>query len=419
MAFTDTDFDWRRLLLYGVFLIVAGVVYAQLPAIGDAQPGDILAIEFRERYTATEVDEAGVSLFEADSFARSAAINGVDVYRLWFLSTDADGSPVRIFARLYIPIKRLPEAVPVLAFGSGTTGIADRCAPSLEIPEVIRWGWYDANMLAYAGQGIVTIFPDYTGFGEPEIPQRYFSLSAEGRMMLDAHRAVRRLFERSPGLIRSAVRPNGGAFTAGYSQGGHAALAAADLNRSYAPEVQLSGAIGFAPTTNVETLMREAAYYAADIIYTYRELYSASRVGVEEILQSRWLSTFEEDVLGMCVNEFQYHYPYDGRELYTSAFYDALISGTLADHFPAFKEILDENIAGLSGHGVPVLLVQGNDDIIVSNEAQRLFADQLRAAGSEVDYMELAEVRHRHTRPAGFTASVAFIRRHGVRPGAR
>lgn len=387
----------------------------QPPPIGDARPGDVLAVTYRERLSTSAVDEAGLPLFEADSFARPPAEYAVDVYRLWFLSTDADGSPVRIFSRVYIPVMRLPASAPVLAFGSGTTGIGDQCAPSLEVPEEIRWGWYDANMITYAGQGVVTIFPDYTGFNEPAIPQRYFSRRAEGHMMLDAHRAVRRLFAESPGLIRSAVQPDGGAFTAGYSQGGHAALSAADLLDEYAPEIPLRGAIGFAPTTNVETLMREAAYYAPYIIYNYRDLYGSDRVRPSELIQNRWLPTLDADVLRMCVNDFQYYYPYDGALLYTAAFQEALISDSLAQRFPAFKEILDENIAGLSGHGLPVLLVQGNDDIIVSNEAQRLFADQLRAAGSQVDYMELAEVRHRHTRPAGFTASVAFIRRYADR----
>lgn len=395
-------------------LMMTGTLAAQLPEIGDAQPGDVLSVEFRERLSASDVDEVGRPLFEADSFTRPDAHNPVDVYRLWFLSTDADGSPVRIFARVYVPVLRLPAPAPVLAFGSGTTGIGDQCAPSLEVPERIRWGWYDANMIAYGGQGIITIFPDYTGFNEPEIPQRYFSRLAEGRMMLDAHRAVRRLFSETPGLILSAVQPEGGAFTAGYSQGGHAALAAADLVRGYAPEVPLRGAIGFAPTTNVETLMREAAYYAPYIIYNYRDLYGTTNIRLNEILQSRWISSYDEDILGMCVNDFQYYYPYDGQTLFTPRFYDALMSNSLAEEFPGVKRILDENIAGLSGHGLPVLLVQGNDDIIVSNEAQRTFADQLRANGSQVDYMELALVRHRHTRPAGFTASVAFMRQHAL-----
>lgn len=403
------------LFVFGLVLSLPAQAPSRIPAIGDARPGDVLAVEYRERLSATAVDEAGIPLFEADSFTRPPAEHAVDVYLLWFLSTDAEGSPIRIYSRVYVPVLRLPTSAPVLAFGSGTTGIGDQCAPSREVPEEIRWGWYDANMLTYAGQGIVTIFPDYTGFNEPEVPQRYFSRLAEGRMMLDAHRAVRRLFDRQPGLIRSAVRPEGGAFTAGYSQGGHAALSAADLRDTYAPEVPLRGAIGFAPTTNVETLMREAAYYAPYIIYNYRDLYGSDRVRPAELLRSRWLPTLDADVLRMCVNDFQYYYPYDGVTLYTDAFYDALMSDTLRQRFPLFKQILDENIAGLSGHGLPVLLVQGNDDIIVSNEAQRLFADQLREAGSQVDYMERADVRHRHTRPAGFPASLAFIRRHADR----
>ena len=117
---------------------------------------------------------------------------------------------------------------PVLVFGSGTTGIADAGAPSLEQPEVRRLGWYTANMLAYAAQGFIEIFPDYIGFNDPARPQRYFSKAAEGHVMLDAARAASSLASAPGTPVRAAAK----VFAAGYSQGGHAAFSAADLRAS-------------------------------------------------------------------------------------------------------------------------------------------------------------------------------------------
>jgi acetyl esterase/lipase len=129
-----------------------------------------------------------------------------------------------------------------------------------------------------------------------------------------------------------------------------------------------------------------------------------------------WIPTLEEDVLRMCVDEFQYFYPFDGEPLYTERFHTALQERRLDEEFPEFGAILNENETGLTGHGIPVLLVQGVQDIIVTTPSQREYADRLRESGSAVDLVELDGVRHRHTRPAGFGASVAFIRRVSGNP---
>lgn len=396
-------------ILVGFFAVLAGG-FVLVPVVsGDTRPGSIIEFVFEERVDSDAITRTAAPLFE--QFEHPAPRYAVDVYALRFWSSDADGSPRSAFATVYIPVTSRREDAPVLAFLSGTTGVGNQCAPSLEQPEVIRWGWYRQNMLAYGGQGIIAIFPDYLGFHDENVPQRYFSASAEGHLMLDALRATRRFFSDHSDAIRSSVRPGPGNVTAGYSQGGHAALAAADMNRQYAPEIRLDGAIGFGSTNNVETLMREAAYYTPYILLAYRNVYGPDRIDYSRILQSRWLPTLEEDVNRMCVDEFQMFFPYDGRDLYTPEFYAALHRDRLDREFPVLKQILDENETGLRGHGIPVLLIQGNQDIIVSNAAQRRFVQKLEAAGSPVEYHEMEGVRHRHTRPAGFAESIDFIRR--------
>ena len=392
-----------------VLIVLIAVVVATVPAYNttNGTPGSIVEFVFEERVDPVGIAGATTPLFE--HFEHPAPQYAVDVYTLRFWSRDADGSPLEALSTVYIPVVSTQQEAPVLAFLSGTTGVGDQCAPSREQPEVIRWGWYRQNMLAYAGQGIITIFPDYLGFNDPRIPQRYFSAAAEGHLMLDALRATRRLFVERERDIRSAIRPGPGNVTAGYSQGGHAALAAADMNVSYAPEIRLDGAIGFGSTNSVETLMREAAYYTPYILLSYRSIYGAELIDYERLIQSRWIPTLEDDVMGMCVEEFQLFFPFDGQELYTPEFYESLHAHRLDQDFPLLKRILDENETGLSGHGKPVLMIQGNQDIIITNPAQRQYVERLRASGSDVEYVEMEGVRHRHTRPAGFARSVDFI----------
>ena len=388
-------------------LLLCAASFAVVLPVSAQRSGDVVSLVFLERLSAAEIDAATEPLFE--EFPHPDAIYGVDMYELRFMTRDADGTPVEALASLHLPVSEEGREAPVLAFGSGTTGIGNQCAPSLEQPEIIRWGWYRQNLHAYAGQGIIGVFPDYVGFNNEDIPQRYFSKAAEGHLMLDALRAVRRVYEDHAEDLRTRVRPSARNVTAGYSQGGHAALAALDMNERYAPELQLDGGIGFGSTNSVEMLMKEAAYYSPYIIYSYQQIYGTDMVNPSDFLQERWLPTLEEDVLRMCVNEFQFFYPFEAEPMYTEGFFNALMADRLDEEFPAFKAILDENVTGLDGHGKPVLQVQGNQDIIVTNPAQREFADRLRSSGVEVELIEMEGVRHRHTRPAGFARSVDFI----------
>ncbi len=407
----------RKMILpiYPGFLVVAALIATLIsfgPAVTEThatEAGSIIEFVFEERVEPAEIAVVTVPLFE--HFEHPEPQYTVDVFSLRFWSRDADGSPIEAYSTVYVPVVDTENDAPVFSFLSGTTGVGNQCAPSLEQPEIIRWGWYRQNMIAYAGQGIITVFPDYLGFNNDDVPQRYFSAAAEGHLMLDSLRAVRRLFEERAGEIPSAIRPGPGNVTAGYSQGGHAALAAADMNLEYAPEIQLSGAIGFGSTNNVETLMREAAYYTPYILLSYRSIYGADAIDYSRLIQPGWIPTLEEDVMRMCVDEFQLYFPFDGRDLYTPEFYDALHNNRLQRDFPRLKAILDENETGLSGHGKPVLMIQGNQDIIITNPEQRRYVERLRASGSDVEYVEMEGVRHRHTRPAGFARSVEFIRR--------
>lgn len=412
-----------RTTLGGIATLVVALTLTLAPAPAGAQrvregwrepvPGALLSIVFEERIAPQRIAAEGIPFFEEHPMPDP--VYGADVYRLVFWTSDHDGSPVRAEASLYIPVSAEPIAAPVLAFGSGTTGVGDHCAPSLENPEIVRFGWYRSNMLAYAGQGIITIFPDYVGFNDTTIPQRYFSKPAEGYLMLDAIRAAREVASSVRTLLRTRTMPSDESFAAGYSQGGHAALAAADLRDEYAPEILLAGTIGFGSTNSVEALFRDAGYYPPNIVYVYNRLYGDEAVPVDRILQPRWAADLEQDVLTQCVNEFQRYYPFDVRGVYTEEFYAALVDRRLDEAFPVFKRVLDENYSGLDGHGVPTLIVQGLLDPIASVPSQREFVDRLRATGVEVTYLELEGITHRYTRPAGFVQSVRFIESHSRR----
>jgi pimeloyl-ACP methyl ester carboxylesterase len=156
--------------------------------------------------------------------------------RVLYRSTGVDGKRVAVSGTLAVPKGRPPKGGwPLVSWAHGTTGIADRCAPSRggvgDGPELLdRW--------RKAGYAIVRT--DYTGLGTPgEHP--YLIGKPAGYSVLDAARAARRVDKR---IGRRVV-------ISGHSQGGHAALWAAALAPTYTRDVRVRGTVAFAPASHI------------------------------------------------------------------------------------------------------------------------------------------------------------------------
>lgn len=389
----------RTAFLLTVFLCAAAAARAS----GTERPGAILSAHPLRVVPAAEVEREAVGFFETQHFPGMKY--DVESWMISYESRDFDGSPAVVQAQLFIPLVPGGGERPVLVFGSGTTGVADGCAPSLEQPEVHRFGWYTANMLSYAGRGFIVLFPDYIGFNDPSRTQRYFSKLAEAHVMLDGARAARSFLATVVRPVRAGPR----VFAAGFSQGGHAAFSAADLRASYAPDVPLAGIIGFGATCDVTALLREGPVYAPFLLYAWSEMYGTSDVDPSRVLKAPWAERLEADAAVMCVDTFQHYYPWDPARLYASDFLEALKNNHIEQVLPRLAARLAENKAGLSGHGIPALVIQGTGDIVVTTPTQDRFVSELRAAGSTVSYLVLNGVRHRFIRQAGFSASVDWM----------
>ena len=373
------------------------------PADPTLPPGSLVEVVYEERLASTQVRDAAASAF--GRFGPPQVDDAVDVFQLRFVTTGLAGEVAVVSGSLFVPVEPAADAAPLYVFGAGTTGLADACAPSreMELPQPL--GEYRAYLAPYAGRGIVTVFPDYLGFESPGRPQAYFHAASEAHVMLDAARAVRALFTEAPwlGVLEDAV------VMGGYSQGGHAAFAAADLRPWYAPEVPLVGLIGYGATTDVQPLFLEGPYYAPYVIASWSAIYGAEQVNAPTVLAQRWLPALTNDALNVCVDRAQQIFPFDVDAMYTPEFARSLRQGTLAADFPGMHALFEENRTGLSGHGLPALVVQGGQDIIVRDPTQERFVAALCAAGSAVEYLNVADARHRDTRPAGFEPAVAWI----------
>lgn len=364
-----------------------------------------LIVDFRYegRLQRSDIDALAAELFE--SGPTPEALHAVDIYWLRFSTKDVDDSNAVIISQVFIPVPERRTSFPLYVFGPGSTGLVDSCRPSREHIAGIHWGLYRTHVLSHAGQGVIGVLPDYIGFEDPGRSQPYFIKTAEGRVMLDAVRAVEELFSR----IETLAIKGEDVFLAGYSQGGHAAFAAADLRESYAPEVKVSGIIGYGPTTDLRALFLDFTVSAPLVVYTYSREYGEDRFDPSIILQERWAMTLEHDVTTQCIGGIQSHYPWVPAQVFTREFLRALDGDYVSTVYPEIGHIMAENSSGLSGHGIPVLIAQGSDDPVVTASHQEQFITALCRNGSPVRYLKYAGLRH-DTRQVSFFKVQEWIR---------
>ncbi|MFO7850322.1 MAG: alpha/beta hydrolase [Spirochaetia bacterium] len=402
-----------------------------------AENGSLISVEHEQFYSAEEVNASASRLFSDENGEElPSADYGVDIYGIRFESTDLDGGVVEIFARLFVPRLDGKEPVPLYVFGAGTTGLTNSCRTSREHELGINWGLYRSHMLAHAGQGVIGVLPDYMHFSDSDRLQPYFIPDAEGRVMLDAVRASRAIFGDGPASqgeqkrqdaqgssqvhvpldtlepeaaeVLEELQPAEGALLAGFSQGGHAIFAAADIASEYAPEIEIAGLIGYGATTNIEQLFREFTVVAAPIIYTYSRHYGEEQFDPEKMLQERWLENLSTDVRRLCILGLQDYYPWNPKPLFTPKFYRALRNRELSGEFPDIHAVLQENSTGLTGHKIPALILQGGDDVVINLEEQANFVGTLRDRGSDVRYIVYPGHKH-DTRQIGFSEAQEWM----------
>ena len=148
---------------------------------------------------------------------------------------------------------------PIIGFAVGTQGLGDQCAPSYQLTAGTEYEAPSIAALLDAGYGVAVT--DYQGLGTPGV-HTFLNRKAEGHAVLDSIRAAQRL--------TSASLPAGGPVAIwGYSQGGQASAAAAELQQAYAPELQVKGVyVGAMPAD-----IKAAAQYVEGTAYSFFSLY--------------------------------------------------------------------------------------------------------------------------------------------------
>lgn len=175
-------------------------------------------------------------------------------WRILYRSESLLGEPVAVSGYVIAPPADAATSaeLPIVSWAHGTVGSADQCAPSRSFggapPIEGAAATIAAQLTGLVDAGAVVVATDYEGLGTPG-PHPFLVGESAGRGVLDAALAVRQL----PG-----VGAGDQLAIYGLSQGGHAALWAAQLAPTWAPELDVVGTVAAAPFSEVDVLLPAA-----------------------------------------------------------------------------------------------------------------------------------------------------------------
>src|SRR5688572_29858335 len=113
-----------------------------------------------------------------------------DAWRVLYRSTSATREPIAVSGMVLVPDTPVDGRRPLVGYSVGTRGLADRCAPSRNIPD---GGEPEANTIRdLLDHGWAVSVTDWQGLGTPG-DHTYVVGRAEGQAVLDGIRAARKL----------------------------------------------------------------------------------------------------------------------------------------------------------------------------------------------------------------------------------
>lgn len=157
-----------------------------------------------------------------------------------YTSTGAVGAPIVVSGTVSVPRTPPPRGGwPTISWAHGTTGYADACAPSRDTRNGLAHdylGPVTQILDSWVRRGYAVVQTDYEGLGTPG-GHPYVNGTSEANTVADIVRAARTV---NRGIGRDWV-------AAGHSQGGQAALFAAQAGDRRQPGLSLKAAIAIAP----------------------------------------------------------------------------------------------------------------------------------------------------------------------------
>lgn len=352
------------------------------------------------------------------------------------------GGETEANALLFVPQGTAPAGGwPLVVWTHGTTGVADGCAPSRD---------YDSNQdrdytAALLAQGFAVLAPDYEGLGAPGV-HPYLSLDSQGRSVTAAVQAAHSQVQY-PLSVAWAV--------AGHSQGGFAALAAAEHAEALNSQYPLRAVVALSPGAEFDLAVPElfstvdrlqgefdAALAAGDTAAAEQwgnRLASAAFTNVynglmlAHGLQAQQPDLKLENMLDPAALPFAQLALEDsdcnqvGQSLGESLQAQFEANGHL-NALPGLRRdlltqagmlpLLQRNSPGQRRLSAPVLMIQGTEDTQTPIGAARALVTRMQAQGTTLSYVEIEGGDHDTTYGEHRDEVMAFLHEHLTQPVA-
>ena len=325
----------------------------------------------------------------AEHLSDGAGALSTDAQRIMYTSIGSRGQEIAVTGTYMQP--RTPWAGPgdrpLVVVAPGTQGQGDHCAPSKTFqnlatvrtdPPGVGFGYEIIQAYALLDRGYAVAMTDYEGMGTPGL-HTYVNRESQARTVLDMARAASDV----PG---ADVGENPLTVFTGYSQGGGAVAAAAELHPRYAPDVNLVGtAAGSPPADLLATLDGADGTAIAGVIgYALNSLLDAyPEMGplLDPYFndQGRQMLAVTSD---QCIGETAVQFFQQRTNNYTTS---GASAGDIARKDPQIMQFLERQRIGTLSPTTPVRVLSPlNDDVVPGPQSQQLGRDWC-AQGVTVD----------------------------------
>ena len=284
-----------------------------------------------------------------------------------YTSKNEQGKVVAVTGLVFVPHAAPPAGgFPVVAWGHGTNGMTNQCAPSLQPSQAVP------SINALLSQGWEVTASDYQGEGTPPGLLAYLVGGLAAENTIDLVSAVQHVapFHASPNYL-----------VWGHSEGGQTAMFTWDIGPNYAPQLHLVGVVAGAPPSQFQyiyTVLKTSpyAYYLYMGAVGFNLAYGNSRAPLLEIATPQALKLVDDARQG-CADYLQrVTQKYKVASLVTHNPFDV----------PAWKKLLIANDPGqfTTSSGVSLLIIQGTADEQIPPISTQLLATHLCSIGAEV-----------------------------------
>ncbi|MHA7685505.1 lipase family protein [Cupriavidus sp. PET2-C1] len=319
-------------------------------------------------------------------------------WQIMYKSADVNGAAIAVTGTVLVPLMPWFSGLrPMIAWAPGTQGQADNCAPSHQYALGTEYESTIAGATPRTlAQGWAIAMTDYQGLGTPG-DHTWGIGKAEGQAVLDAALAAQQL----SGAGLSANAPVG---IMGYSQGGHAAAFAAELQASYAPTLNVKGvAAGAGPFSiaDVYANVSGGAFAGVGPIELIALNAAYPDLDLPAILTPYGQSVMADARGTKCVVDLALSYPFLSDAVLVQA------PGILnrAD----WQARMAQNQSGTGVPAVPALVYAGTlDEIIPYNQNQKLFAAWCSHGGS-VAFRTIGATEHATAYLLGFPIALDWM----------